>query len=374
MLVPLLALGYAGAAGLAGLLLLMSWRRRSLRGFLMACAAITLATVMAGVVGVARAMFLSQHDLAVVVPVTAVAAVVAMAVSWVLGRQVVVEVRRVRATARALGEEGVPPASSARGRLRLRELADIEEDLAQAGRRLAASRAREAALERSRRELVAWVSHDLRTPLAGMRAMAEALEDGVAPDPARYHRQIRTEVDRLSGLVDDLFELSRIRSGGLALALEHVDLRDLVADVVSTSTVMAQAGGVALGADAVAATVRADGDRLGRALRNLVVNAIRHTPGDGTVQVQATRDGDEVVLSVSDGCGGIPEGDLEHVFDTGWRGGGPGGTARTPADDTGAGLGLAIARGIVEAHEGRISVRNTGSGCRFDVRLPAPVH
>lgn len=369
MPVLLLALGYAAAAGGAGLLALRAWRRRSMRGFLVACSVITIASVVAGVVGAARAMFISSHDLAVILPVTAMAALVALVVSWLLGLSVVRDVRRVRAAARRLGESELPASELVSDPTpSLRELADIEADLAVASRRLFESRSRETALEESRRELVAWVSHDLRTPLAGLRAMAEALEDGVAPDPPRYHRQIRTEVDRLSRLVDDLFELSRIRAGGLSLTLDHVDLRDLVADVVSGSAVMAQAGGVQLGAFADAATLRADAGGLGRVLTNLVVNAIRHTPSDGAVQIAAAREGDEVVLSVTDACGGIPDGDLDHVFDPGWRGGGE---ARTPRHDGGAGLGLAIARGIVEAHHGQISVHNIAGGCRFDVRLPA---
>ncbi len=368
--VLMLALGYSAAAGGAGLLALSAWQRRSLRGFLVACSVITVASVVAGVVGAARAMFISPHDLGVILPVTAMASMVAMGVSWVLGRTILRDVRRVRGQARALtgpAEEANRRRTGRESRTRLRELADIEDEVVAAGARLADARSRERALEDSRRELVAWVSHDLRTPLAGLRAMAEALEDGVAPDPARYHRQIRAEVDRLSRLVDDLFELSRIRAGGLSLTLENLDLRDLVADVVSAATPMAQAGGVSVGASAAAASLRADAGGLGRVLSNLVMNAIRHTPSDGTVQIDAARQGDEVVLSVSDACGGIPPGDLDHVFEPGWHGGS---LARTPRTDGGAGLGLAIARGIVEAHHGQISVRNVGAGCCFDVRLP----
>ncbi len=359
--VALIALAYSGAAAGLGLVVAVIWRRRSVRGTLVAASLITVASVVAGVIGAARAMFISAHDLAVVLPVTAVASAVALAVSWVLGRRVVRDVQQVRATARS--------GSSSGAEVTLRELADIEAEVVRAQERLAGARSREQALESSRRELVAWISHDLRTPLAGLRAMAEALEDGVAPDPARYHRQMRREVDRLARLVDDLFELSRIRGGGLSLTLEHIDLRDLVADVVSGVTAMAEAGGVALGASADPASLRADAGGLGRVLTNLVVNAIRHTPCDGTVHVAAQQREGEVVLSVSDACGGIPAADLEHIFEPGWRGGGAG-QARTPGPDGGAGLGLAIARGIVEAHHGRIVAYNVGAGCCFDVRLP----
>ncbi len=355
------ALIYSAAAGGLGLLAVRLWRRHSIRGFLVACSAITVLSMVAGVLGAAQAMFISAHDLAVVLPVTAMASMVAMAVSWLLGRTVVRDVQGVRAVARS-GTRGGGPVT-------LRELADIEAEVTHAQQRLVTAREREQALESSRRQLVAWISHDLRTPLAGLRAMAEALEDGVAPDPARYHRQMRREVDRLARLVDDLFELSRIRGGGLSLTLEHIDLRDLVADVVSGATAMAEAGGVSLGASADPASLRADAGGLGRVLTNLVVNAIRHTPCDGTVHVAAQQREGEVVLSVSDACGGIPAADLEHIFEPGWRGGGAG-QARTPGPDGGAGLGLAIARGIVEAHHGQIIAYNVGGGCCFDVRLP----
>ena len=150
-------------------------------------------------------------------------------------------------------------------------------------------REQERALERSRRELVAWVSHSLRTPLAGLRAMAEALKDGLAADPARYHVQMRQAVERLTGMVGDLFELSRIHAGALRLSLQQVWLADLVDDAVAGAHPIAQARRVRLAADIHAPlSVRADAREMSRALTNLVVNAIRHTPGDGTVRVGPT--------------------------------------------------------------------------------------
>ena len=250
------------------------------------------------------------------------------------------------------------------------ELGTIAGALQHAYGRLRTGLARERALEGARRELVTWVSHDLRTPLAGMRAMAEALEDGVVDDHDtmhRYHRQIRLEVDRLSEMVDDLFELSRIHAGTLRLSRRTIDLGDIVSDAIAGVEPLARAKGVRLrGAADPVLSVNVDAGELGRALRNLVVNAIRHTPGDGTVFVRAVIDGRGARLSVSDGCGGIPEDDLPRVFDVAFRGE----TARTPGPDGGAGLGLAIARGIVEAHDGTIEVGNAGPGCRFEIRLP----
>lgn len=373
--VPVLvvAAGGAAAVGALGTLVLWRWHGRSVRGALVAVAAVSTLSVVAGVVGTARAMFISAHDLNVILPVSVVAGAVGLAVALVLAASVVREVDQVRAAARRLGETGSTDPSDATGTAPpaapvIRELGEIRAELDRAAARLAEAHRREQALESSRRELIAWVSHDLRTPLAGMRAMAEALEDGVADDPPRYHRQIRREVDRLAALVDDLFELSRIQAGALTLTLRAVDVRELVDDVVAGSRPMAEAGRVTLAAAADPTVVRGDAGALSRVLANLVVNAIRHTPSDGVVHVVGEPDGDHAVITVSDGCGGLSPEELDRVFDTGWRGT----AARTPGPDGGAGLGLAIARGIVEAHQGRIAVMNAGAGCRFEVRLPLP--
>ena len=220
---------------------------------------------------------------------------------------------------------------------------------------------------------MAWVTHDLRMPLAGLRAMAEALEDGIAGEPDRYHRQIRAEVDRLASMVDDLFELSRVQSGTLRLAPGQIALEEVVSDALASTEALARAHGVRLTGEAgVPLLIHADPRELSRALTNLLINAIRHTPADGTVHVMAAPESGGALLAVADGCGGIPEADLACVFDTAWRGPhahGPADPAR-PASGDGAGFGLAIVRSIVEAHQGQVSVVNTGKGCRFEVRLP----
>ncbi len=320
----------AGAVGLVGWIAVRAAGRRSVRLAAVLAAATTVAAVTAGVIATAARMFLSPHDLAVVLIVCAVAGVVAVAVGLALARQV-----------------GELQAES----VRLTEQAQ-----------------RDAVVEASRRDLVAWVSHDLRTPLAGLRAMAEALEDGVAEDPPRYHRQIRVEVDRLSSLVDDLFELSRLQAGSLSLAYERVLAADLVSDAIAAADPLAKAEGVRLdGSASGPLAVRADGRELSRALSNLVVNAIRHTPADGAVHIDARplADGEGVVLSVSDGCGGIPDREIERVFDVAWRG------SEERDGHAGGGLGLAIVRGIAEAHGGVVDVTNVDGGCRFELRIPA---
>jgi len=200
--------------------------------------------------------------------------------------------------------------------------------------------------------------------------MAEALEDCVVADPdtvSRYHGRLRVEADRLTGMVDDLFELSRIHAGALRLQLERVALGDLVSDALAAADPLASAKGVRLhGAVVGTPDVAVSVDEVSRVLRNLLHNAIRHTPSDGTIVVESGTDAAYAYVAVHDTCGGIPEQDLDRVFDVAFRGE----AARTPAHEGGAGLGLAIARGLVEAHSGAISVENAGAGCRFVVRLP----
>lgn len=393
LLIALYAAIGAAAVGLAGLLALRALRRRSVAASLAVLTAVAVGSVLAGTLSVAWAMLLNEHDLGVVTTVCAIAGVTATATALFLGRWVIGGHRALEQAARALGEVGEADsaggaafdgraqwvASSAEGATAPRnggfvepttpmpaELASLSQQLARTSERLAVSRERERALEASRRELVAWISHDLRSPLAGLRAMAEALEDGIAEDPARYHRQIRGEVERLSGMVGDLFELSRIQAGSLTLSPTRVSAYDLVSDAIAGADALAGERGVRLADEGVEQVpVEVDGKEMSRVLANLLVNAIHRTPADGTVAVAATRQEDAVVLSVTDGCGGIPAQDLPRVFDTGWRGT----DARTPP--AGAGLGLAIVRGIVEAHAGRAAVRNVPGGCRFEVTLPA---
>jgi signal transduction histidine kinase len=330
MQVALIASGAAGVVGVVGYLVFRQLARRSISAAAVVPAVTSVLAFTAGVVASAWDMFLSPHDFHVALIICAASGVVALFIGLML-------TARVR---------------------ELVERAMLEAEV----------RERERLLEAGRRDLVAWVSHDLRSPLAALRAMAESLEDGVADDPARYHRQIRVEVDRLSALVDDLFELSRIQAGALRLTLEHVSLSDLVSDALAGAHPFAQARGVRLtGSASTDVPVNADERELHRALGNLVVNAIRHTPADGVVDVSVRSEDGGAVLSVTDACGGIPEDDLPHVFDVAWRGQ----QARTPGPDGGAGLGLAIARGIVEAHDGAIDVHNVDGGCRFEVRLPA---
>ena len=292
-------------------------------------AAIPVASLAIGSMVAARAMFVSSHDLRVMAVVIAGA-----------------------------GTSGVL------GALLLASELDRSRQLVEESTR------RQDALERSRRELVAWVSHDLRTPIAGIRAMAEALGDGVVCDVttvARYHGNIQVEADRLARLVDDLFELSRIQVEGVNLVGEPASLGDVVNDAIASASPVAEAKGVRIDGriGSPAPVVELSSPEMLRVLRNLLDNAIRHTPHGGRVSVEVERLDGVAMVSVSDECGGIPEAEIERVFDLAYRGD----DARSP-DDVGGGLGLTIARGLVEAHRGELNVRNEHAGCRFSIQLP----
>jgi signal transduction histidine kinase len=313
------------------------------------------------------AWLLGTTDRDVVLDLMSIAGLGGFAVAMFVGRRLVTASHALSSAVQNVRETGVYVAP----RMTLpAELNELSEALAGTHERLAQARIRERALEASRRELVAWVSHDLRTPLAGLRAMAEALEDQMVIDPrevSHYHAQIRREVDRLTAMIDDLFELSRIHAGALRLSRRMVGLEDLVADVVASAEPVARAKGIMLtGAAVRGVPVFVDTVEMGRALRNLVTNAIRHTPPEGGIDVLARVQSGMACVSVADACGGIPPGDLPRVFDVAFRGE----SARTPGPQEGAGLGLSIARGIVEAHSGQIAVRNAGPGCQFLIRLP----
>jgi signal transduction histidine kinase len=232
----------------------------------------------------------------------------------------------------------------------------------------------ERAAEQSRRRLVAFVSHDLRTPLAGIRAVAEAIADGVVnQDEAREQaKHIEQESIRLSEMVDDLFEMSKINAGAVQPAHDTVALDEVVDDVVAAHRIVAERAGVALQVNLPDEPVRVIGsDRaLVRVLSNLVANAIAHTPHGGRVKLALGHDEQGAWARVDDTGVGIDQADLPRVFDVAYRGS----NGRVPRTDSslpsGSGLGLAIAAGLVQAHGGTLSARNLDAGARFEVRLP----
>jgi signal transduction histidine kinase len=223
--------------------------------------------------------------------------------------------------------------------------------------------------ERMRRELIAAVSHDLRTPITSLRLLTDAIADDVVDEPTRraYLRQMGTHVDALSALIDDLFELSRLEAGEIAWSMEQVRLDELVGETVEAMRVQADARQVQVRTELPAGLRPAQGDpeKLQRVLFNLIQNAIRHTPADGSVVVRAEPAGDAVEIEVADTGAGIAPDERERVFEPFFRGG-----AQAARPSNGAGLGLAISRAIVEAHGGRIWLADAPAGTSVRFSLP----
>lgn len=363
-----IAAGCAASVGVVGLIVAWVFRGASLRWLPLGVAVVAASAVVAATVGTAHAMFISDHDYVVVLWVCLVAGIVSACFASLVGAVVVRSSRQLHEGARRFGESGRYEAE-VRGPA---EFAALSDQLRESSRKLAESREREQRLEESRRELVSWVSHDLRTPLAGLRAMSEALEDGMVDDASRYHRQISAEVNRTVRMVDDLFELSQIHAGLLEPTPQTVALGDLVSESLAAAESVAAVKGVRLdGQVDPDVLVHVDPNAMSRVIGNLLMNAIRHTPSDGAVQIRGWSRADAVQLSVRDGCGGIPREDIDRVFDVAFRGG----AARTPdaepvVSGSGAGLGLAIVRGLIEVHRGRVDVENVEDGCRFVVTIP----
>lgn len=355
---------------LAGIGCLKALAGKPLKVQVLLVVAVTLITSLASCGAVAMLMIGNTTDREIILEFLSVAGLAGIIVAIFLARTFSKASQTLLGAVKQVGDSGtyLPPDVTLPA-----ELAGLSDGLAEAHERLGKSRARERALEASRRELVAWVSHDLRTPLAGLRAMAEALEDEVVIDPnevRHYHSQLRVEADRLAMMIDDLFELSKIHAGTLRLAPRLVVLEDLISDVLASAEPVARAKGIRLtGSSVRGMPVLIDTAEMGRAVRNLVSNALRHTPARGTIEVLGEIQSGMATVSVNDECGGIPPEDLPRVFDVAFRGE----SARTPDPSGaagGAGLGLSIARGIVEAHSGQIGVRNTGPGCQFVIKLP----
>jgi signal transduction histidine kinase len=364
--VAALLLGVGGGVGLAALLLLrpaVLGRFGGVRAHLVGAGLLGSLLLLGMVLAGARAMFISEHDRSILLTMLLFASLLAVGFSLYGAAPLARRVEQLRRGTARLAEGDLGAKVLVGGR---DELARLAEDFNRMAQKLEEA-------EKARRDLVAAVSHDLRTPLASARALIEAVADGVVEDPetqARYLASARSELEKLGRLVDDLFELSRIDAGALRLNLEEASLGDLISDTLSGFRHQAERKGVRLVGDVSddVDPVLANPPRLQRVLYNLVSNALRHTPPDGTIVLRAERREDVVQVEVSDTGEGIAPEDLPHVFERSFRSE----RSRTRAEaGDGAGLGLAIARGLIEAHGGEIRAESRpdhGSRFRFTLR------
>ncbi|MBK5109922.1 MAG: HAMP domain-containing histidine kinase [Thermoleophilia bacterium] len=320
----------------------------------------------------AFAMFLSHHDAVVVTVMATVIGAVALRVGEIVSRGVMSDVESLRDGLEAVGAGSRDTVVEVGGDDELAELAGSVNAMIN---RLGAEEAKREEADSARRRLVASVSHDLRTPLASLRLLVESIEDGVATGQTRdrYISQLRIHVSVLTGLVDDLFELSRIEAGDITWTMSRIELDSLVGDTVEAMRTEADILGVQVRAELPGDELLAEAnpEKVQRVLFNLIQNAIRHTPADGSVTVRARSLSGEVEVEVTDEGSGIAPVDRPHVFEPFFRGGTD--SSRT---SEGAGLGLAISRAIVEAHGGRIWLEPADSGpgtrMRFTLRSPVP--
>ncbi len=316
----------------------------------------------------ARLMFASPHDLTLAAILLIFAGGIAMSVGYFAAAAVTDRIATICRGADAVAGGDLEARVPVVGRDEMAELARAFNAMAA---QLQGTQQQQRELAALRRDLIAWAGHDLRTPLASVRAIVEALADGVVEDPATAQRYLRTaqrDIRSLSALIDDLFELSQLDAGGLQLAQQPNSLADLISDTIESFSALAAQHAITLTGEVAADVdpVVLDGGKIGRVLANLVGNAIRHAPSGGAVRIEAGRTGGDVTVRVYDTGEGIPPADLPHVFERFYRG-----EKSRSRSSGGAGLGLAIAKGIVEAHGGRIWVESTpGAGACFSFTLP----
>jgi signal transduction histidine kinase len=293
---------------------------------------------------------------------------IAMAIGLFLSSALTDRIHLVNRAAQAVSRGDLDVRIDSKGRDEVSQLARAFNDMTA---QLQAAQLQQRRLDEMRKNLIAWVSHDLQTPLASMQVIIEALADRVVTDPLterRYLSTLQKNIRDLSELIDDLFQMTQLDAGGLPLDLNHASMLDLLSDTLESFQAQASQQGIALSASIApqVGMVTMDTARIGRVLNNLISNALRHTKSGGQVQLIAERQAGLVSIKVMDSGEGIAPEDLPFVFDQFYRG------EKSRSRQTGgAGLGLAIARGIIQAHGGEISVESQlGSGSTFCFTLP----
>jgi signal transduction histidine kinase len=347
----LLALGTLAVGAIAALALRLL---PSMRLQLAALALLAVLLPLAGVLASGWVMF-AMHTDAEILAVASAAALSALVTALLLARWIRAPLDRLRGTTAQLAAGDLTARAGEEGPAEVVDVARAVNSMADSIERLF----------EARRELVAWASHDLRTPLASMQAMLEAIADGLAR-PEEYLPSLSDRVRTLSGLVDDLFELARIDAGVLTLHLRAVDPRSVVGSCVRGFEAEARARRISLEAQADSSLppVLCAPDKVERVLHNLLTNALRHTPADGAIAVVVSPDADAVTFAVEDSGDGLSRETALRMFDQFWR-------EDRSRSSTGSGLGLAIARGLVEAQGGRIWAENRPSGgARVAFTLP----
>jgi len=339
--------------------------RSSMRQSLVAVAIVGTVVGLANLVVLARQMFVNDHDATMLGVLFLYSTGSGVGAALALARARSRAVARLAETARALGEGDLDArVGHLEGGPELDTLAVTLDDMAT---KLQAAMERERRIERTRRDLVTAVSHDLRTPLSSLQAMVEAIEEGViedTPNLRRYAVEMRRSVSQLVSMVEDLFEMVQLDEGAIETETHRARLVEIVSSAVAAVEVQAREKRLSLVTNLNGAEDAPCSPRMTRVLQNLLVNAVRHTPADGTVQVHASRSPDGLEVAVEDTGEGLAPEDLERVFEPFFR-------ADPARSGPGAGLGLALAQRIVESLGGRIEAESRPAvGSRFSVQLP----
>ncbi|WP_292699358.1 HAMP domain-containing sensor histidine kinase [Microbacterium sp. 69-10] len=350
-------------------LVLLRWARGgSMLVQMLVLASVAAVSMAVAVLLISVEMYISPHDLSVLVWVIGTSLLFSLLAAWLVARLTRARLVRISEAVRRVGEGDVV-AAEPHG---LREFDDLSAELADVSERLHAARQELEQLDSARRRFFAWISHDLRTPLTAVRALSEAIEDGASAQPERYAGEVRAQIDTMSRMVDDLFELSKLTSGAVRLRTQQVELLDVVSDAVADVRLAAEQRGVTIVERGVGGHVLwADPHQLGRVVVNLLTNAVRHAPRDSEILVTATElDEQRLVLGILDHGSGVATSDLDRMFEVGWREDAARPTTANDPVASGAGLGLAIARGLARAHGGDVYAEHTGEGFRMNVLMP----
>lgn len=328
--------------------------------------ALAVGLTIVGVAVIAALMFVSGHDAFTNVLLLLFAGALAAYASGLIASAVMQDIQDVRAALVAVGEgTDRPPLDSVSGD----EIGELAERTNSMIAKLDQREMERDAAETARRDLIAAISHDLRTPLASLQVLAEAIEDGMVDEQThrRYLEQMSINIRSLGNLIEDLFELSRLEAGDIQWSMQQVRLDELVEETVEAVVAQAKQKRVEVVAHVPdgLAPARANPEKLQRVLFNLIQNAIRHTPADGSVTVAATVNGPSIEVEVADTGEGIGTHDRDRVFEPFFRGG-----SEEPRTRNGAGLGLTICRAIVEAHGGEIWLAESEAGTRIRFTLP----
>ena len=321
--------------------------------------AIAISQLVAAVIAFSVLMFVSTEDAVLIIVSVVFAGLVAIRAAQLFASDVLSDVEAVRDGLVAVGE----------GDRDVRIETGASDELAELAAAVNAMTERLAATERARRDLVGAVSHDLRTPLTSLRLLAQAINDEIGDEQTRrrYLATMSTHIEALGNLIDDLFELSRLEAGDIQWTMERVAVAELISDTVAAMNPEADSERVRVLAELPPrlADAQANSEKLQRVLFNLLHNAIRHTPPDGSVTVRAETTADGVEIEVADTGAGIASAERQRVFEPFYQGSGNG----SPGSD-GSGLGLAISRAIIEAHGGRIWLVESQRGARVRFSLP----